>query len=222
MITYLCRIILATIALITFISTASFAISVGTTLEVRMEFPGGFDVSINGGPLTPSGPITVVGLLEANTPDAHGSASRGEYPLSSVTFTGAGFVNRPIVTPLNFVAFSRFEFEFEKRGIDHASQLGWQDFNTTQPYIADVNDLSTLVPLPYVRHGMKTFWYQALGANAWNLGGDTIGANLGGNGPAGIFTISIPEPSAKLLIITGLPFLSARRQRMKAIGRERK
>jgi hypothetical protein len=194
-------------------SAFTATVSLAAPVEFTMDFPGGFNVSINGGPLSPSGPIIVRGIVDNTTPDIDGSPTKGEFPLSSVTFTGAGFTNQAVNTPLSLLTSSKTEFAFQLRGQYNEGILGWQDFNTSSPYIANVNSLSTLLGLPYSRVGNKTYWYQGLGGNAWNLGGNTIGANLGGNGPAGHFTISVPEPSAGHILVYGLGGCAFRRRK---------
>ena len=81
--------------------------------------------------------------------------------------------------------------------------------------MTDLNDLSTLVTLPYTTSGASTFWFDGLGTNLWTLamGGDTIGASLGAGGPTGTFSIvAIPEPSTALLLAPGLVAMALRRR----------
>jgi hypothetical protein len=203
---------------------ACVTISVATSLPMAgayakpvaftQDFPGGFNVSINGGPLTPSGPITVTGIVEDTALDIDPDSSKGEFPLTNVVFNGAGFVDRPVTSPLSLLISSRTEFAFQLRGKYNQGILGWQDFALEPQFVSDVNSLSTLV-LPYSRTGGKTYFYQALGANAWNLGGDTIGANLGGDGPSGFFSIrNIPEPATLPLSLAAALLVARRRMRL--------
>jgi hypothetical protein len=195
-------------------TTALAAALWATTASARpvaftQHFPGGFDVSINGGPLVPSGPITVTGVLDDATADILPDLSFGEFPLTSVTFNGAGFVNRSVVTPLSLLtfSFSDLHFGFQRLSEFNEGIIGWNGTTPSGPFMSDRNDLSTLVPLPYSTVGTSTFWYDGLGSNVWtlDLGGDTIGADLGVGGPDGIFTITaIPEPSTVALTLLGI------------------
>ena len=79
--------------------------------------------------------------------------------------------------------------------------------------MTDVNDLSTLIALPYTTSGASTFWFDALGENVWTLsGGITIGADLGADGPIGTFSINIPEPASLLLLASSMVGLWVRRR----------
>jgi hypothetical protein len=184
----------------------------GATVMFTQQFPGGFNVSINGGPLSPSGPITVRGLVDTTTVDIYPVATLGEFPLISATFSGAGFVDRPVTTPLSLITYNGFGpemFAFQLTGQFNEGIIGWNGTTASGNFMADVDDLSTLFPLPYTTTGTSTFWYDALGSKAWTLalGGDTIGANVGGGGPSGTFSIStIPEPSS--LAIGTFAFIS--------------
>jgi hypothetical protein len=185
----------------------SFAFA--ANLVFTQEFPGGFDVSINGGTFTPSGPITVTGILDDTTADIYGGSHHAEYPLSSVTFTGAGFVNRAVATPLSLCIFNTFgpqNFGFQRLRENNEGIIGWNGSSSSGNFMSNIHNLSTLVALPYTTSGTSTFWWNALKENAWTLdmGGDTIGANLGSSGPAGIFSIgSVPEPSTIALLGMG-------------------
>ncbi len=189
--------------LTTILMAAAMAVLASTSfarpVTITQEFPGGFAVSINGGPLTPSGPITVTGVLDDATPDIYPDPFYGEFPLTNVTFNGAGFVDRTVLTPLSLLTFfGGSNFGFQRLAEFNEGIIGWNGSTPSGPYMTDVNDLSTLVPLPYTTIGASTFWHDALGANAWtlDLGGDTIGADVPNSGPSGIFSITaIPEPS---------------------------
>ncbi len=105
------------------------------------------------------------------------------------TFTGAGFTNEVVTTPLGLVVWGTDLFAIQLLGQNNVGISGWQT-GSVGPFITDVNDLTTLLPTPYWTTGSSTFWFDALGANAWTLAsGDTIGADLGGGGPDGIFYI---------------------------------
>lgn len=197
------------------VSTAEvFAIPV----EFTQHFPSGFNVSINGGPLFASGSITVTGIVDDTTQDIDPDESRGEFPLSSVTFTGAGFTNRQIITPLSvlIVTTHRELFAFQLVGQYNEGIMGWDDLTSPGTITSNPNDLLFLTTLPLTLPGTGTFWYQALDENAWVLdGGDSIGADLGGGGPTGTFSIRyIPEPSALALALPALLLLSRRRNRV--------
>lgn len=191
-------------ASITVFMTSAFA---GQVMFTEM-LPGGFNVSINGQPLTPSGPLLVRGIVETTTLDINPDPGYGEFPLISATFTGAGFVDRTVVTPLSLVTFNvngnqRFCFQLEGRF--NQGDIGWNGSEPSPNFMGNINDLSTLFALPYTTGGTSTFWYDGLGANTWTLtGGDTIGANVGNSGPNGTFSITaVPEPSIFALLGLG-------------------
>lgn len=180
-------------------------------VQFTQTFTGGFDVSVNGGPLTASGPITITGIVDSAALDLNPSLFYGEFALTSATITGAGFTNQPITTPLSLVTFtfggSDTYFAFQRLGEFNEGITGWNGATSAGPFMTDVNSLATLTALPYTTVGTSTFWYDGLGSNVWTLGnGSTIGANIGGSGPDGTFTISllaaVPEPAT--LAVFGL------------------
>ncbi len=188
-------------------------------IAFTQQFPGGFSVSVNGGPLAPSGPITIVGIVDSATADIDPDIFYGEFPLASVTFSGAGFVNRPVATPLSLSIFSTSNFAFQRLGENNEGITGWNGDTKSGSFIFDVNNLSTLGSLPYTTTGSSTFWYDGLGANLWALalGGDTIGGNIGAGGPNGTFSINnIPEPASAFLAIAAASILAPHRRRMTA------
>src|SRR5262245_4425773 len=122
-------------------STGTFAVPI----EFTQQFPGGFNVSINNGPLAASGPIKITGVLESTTADIDSETSRGEFPLTSVTFNGAGFVNRHVSTPLSLLIFSTSNFAFQRLGEFNEGVTGWNGETSAGNFITDANNLSTLV-----------------------------------------------------------------------------
>jgi hypothetical protein len=176
--------------------------------QFTQEFPFGFNVSINNGPLTRSGPLTIIGIVDTTAPDILSDPKYGEFALSSVRLTGAGFVNRVVTTPLSLVTFSLFPyqyFSFQRLGEFNVGDTGWVGYTQSGPFMSNLNNLGTLGTLPYSTIGSSTFWNDGLGAHAWTLaGGDTIGANIGSFGPDGTFSITaVPEPSSLLLLCIG-------------------
>jgi hypothetical protein len=177
-------------------------------VKFTQQFPGGFDVSINNGPLTPSGPLTIVGIVDTATADINADLSFGEFPLTSLTLTGAGYVNRAVTNPASLMTTDNFGYQifcFQRLGEFNEGITGWNGSNPSGPFMTNVNNLSTLVSLPYTTPGPSTFWYDGLGPNLWTLaGGDTIGADIGAGGPDGTFFITaVPEPSTLLLLGIG-------------------
>ena len=193
----------------------------------KQVFPGGFDVSINNGPLTPSGPLTIVGIVDTATADIYANPDFGEFPASSVTLTGAGFVNRAVTSPLSLLTTninnlnSLQIFAFQRLGEFNEGTTGWNGGTPSGPFMSDVNSLTTLFSLPYTTTGLSTFWYDGLGANVWTLaGGDTIGANIDADGPDGTFTITaVPEPSTLLLLgIGAISLLGYRKAKVEGVA----
>jgi len=178
-------------------------------VEFTMQFPGGFSVSVNGGPLSPSGPISLRGIVDDAAVDTLPMITHGEFPLTNARLTGAGFVDRPVTTLLSLTTYgvgTAPKFAFQRRGEFNEGIVGWNGDTLSVAFMTNVNNLSTLGPLPYSTTGISTFWYDGLGANVWTLqGGDTIGGNIGAGGPSGVFSIRrIPEPSALALAALGL------------------
>lgn len=176
-------------------------------LRFTQEFRVGFNVSINGSALAPSGPITIAGVVDDATADIDPDSAYGEFPLLSAQLTGSGFVNRTITTPLSLLIFDTDNFGFQRLGAFNTGITGWNGSTPAGDFISDVNSLATLGTLPYSTVGNGTFWFDGLNTNAWtlDLGGDTIGGNIGNGGPAGVFTIErIPEPGSFTLITFGL------------------
>jgi hypothetical protein len=193
------------------IATTMFTAEVfAARIKFTQHFPGGFNVSINGGQLVSSGPITVTGILDDTSADIDPSVFRGEFPLNSVTFTGMGYLDREVITPLSLLIVSthRELFAFQLVGKFNEGIIGWDDSTPPGTITANPNDLSYLTQLPFTTSGIGTFWHQALGKNAWELrGGDTIGAALGGGGPAGTFSINrVPEPSTYAAALSAMLF----------------
>jgi hypothetical protein len=185
----------------------------------KQEFPGGFNVSINNGPPTPSGPITIVGIVDTATADIYAASNYGEFPLTSVRFTGAGYLNSVINSPLSLLTYNldgpTTYFGFQRRGEFAEGVTGWNGETLSGPFMSNLNSLATLVSLPYTTTGTSTYWYDGLGANVWTLaGGDTIGANIPNDGPNGTFSITaVPEPSTLLLLGIGAISLLGYRKR---------
>ena len=185
-------------------------------------FSDGFDVSINGGHATASGPITIVGIVDDATSDTDGDLYRGEFALTSVTFTGAGFVDEAVTTSLGLLVWGTDTFAFQLLGQFNDGITGWNGNTSAGDFITDVNDLTTLLALPYTTSGTSTFWWDGIGGNTWTLAsGDTIGGNLGGGGSAGTFSIAqgstaLPEPGTLALLSVGLAGMVLVRRRKKA------
>ena len=185
--------------------------AIAIPVQFMMHLPGGFDLSVNGGPLTSSGPILVKGVVDTATPDLDPSAHYGEFSLQSVTFAGAGFAEQAVITPLSLVVFSAdgvsTNFAFARTGVFNTAAMGWNQVGSNPaPFMTDTDDLSSLINLPYSTDGGSTFFTHGLGEDAWVLAsGDTVGASLGSRGPTGTFSIAvIPEPTTAVLLLVGL------------------
>lgn len=198
---------LAAVTAIALLSTHRLAF--GGLVEFTAEFPGGLQISLNGGSYRASGPIKVVGIVDDSSLDIEPSVHHGEFPLvGSARFTGAGFVDVPVTSPLSLLAFDFFgptHFAFQLLGEFNTSALGWNELSPFPDYISNVNDLGTLGPLPFSRMGKSTFWTNNENTAGWTLGsGDKIRGNLGVGGPDGIFSIRrIPEPTTLGLSLVG-------------------
>jgi hypothetical protein len=188
-------------AALTFSSLSSLATA--APVEFTMDLPGGFNVSINGAAAAGSGPLYIRGVVNDLTADIDGRPNYGEFPLLHVTFTGAGFFNQSVITPLSLVVFDGDNFAFQRVGENNEGVIGWNGLTSAGNFMSNVNDLSTLGALPYSATGTSSFWHDGLGANLWTLtGGHTIGAAIPGGGPGGTFSIvRIPEPSTMVMLL---------------------
>jgi hypothetical protein len=116
---------------------------------------------------------------------------------------------------LSLLVFSTSNFAFQRIGEFNEGITGWNGATSAGVFIANVNNLSTLLSLPYITTGSSTFWWDGLNDNRWTLaGGDTIGGSIGGGGPNGTFSIGfIPEPASVFLAIAAMGLLSNYRHR---------
>lgn len=183
------------------------------------QFEAGHTIAVNGTE-TAAGPITIVGTLDASTPDLL-AGGNGEFALDIVTFTGAGFVDEPVVTELSVYTLLAGDgtqrFSFVLRNDRFNGTTGWNGTTDGGDFSTDVDDLTALVATPttpWTSNVTSTFWDNGLGVSAWTLqSGDTVGADIGSSSVNGLATIEVvPEPSSlALMVLGGLALVRRRR-----------
>lgn len=179
-----------------------------TQLLFMQEMPSGFGVRINGGPELPSGPITIRGIVDDTTTDISSDSEFGEFPLIEVTFSGAGYVDEKVITPLSLLTWETGDwqhFAFQRLGDFNHGTAGWNGMPLSGPFMTDINDLSSIISVPYTTSASSPFW-SAWGLAAWTLeSGDTIGANEAYSALFANFSIrAVPEPGAAVLAAIAL------------------
>lgn len=186
-------------------------------ITFTQSFTDGFSVSINGAAEIQSGAITITAEVDENE-----AGVSGIFAMKNVYFSGAGFVNQLVTTPLELLIWAKDRFAFQLIGQYNVGITGWNGISTGGDFITDVNDLSTIIAFPYTTTGTSTFWLDALGSKAWTLAsGDTIGANLGFGGPTGTFSVSrddvdVPDVSSPAtLALIGFAFIGLTFRRLK-------
>jgi len=179
-------------------------------IELTFDFSGGFDVSKNGAPAAPSGPLVFTVTVDNNTPDVAVLASgAGRFALTSITATaaGLGIVNQAVVapTPLFVDVFIGIGISAD----NFLMELGWNGGPGAGAFMTDVNDLSTL-PLPTSLTMTSTYFYGTITL----ANGDTLTGNAQVGGPDGIFSAGlaknrVPETSSTLTLFVGAMMLMA-------------
>jgi hypothetical protein len=186
-------------------------------ITFTQSFSDGFNVSINGGAQMQSGAVTITAQVDENE-----TGVGGVFAIKNVYFSGAGFVKQLVTTPLELLIWTKNKFAFQLKGKFNTGITGWNGSTFSGDFITNVNDLTTITSLPYSTTGTSTFWLAALNSNAWALAsGDTIGGNIGANGPNGTFSISrnvvdVPDVSAPAtLALIGFAFIGLTFRRLK-------
>jgi hypothetical protein len=131
-----------------FLMVASIGSAGADLVQFTQVFPGGFNVSINGGAFVPSGPITIVGVVDDAAPDLAAGGFVGEFGVSNLRFSGAGFSNEGVVNSMSLFVWQVDKFAFQRLGETNQGTTGWNGSTSAGPFITDVNSLTTLVGLP--------------------------------------------------------------------------
>ncbi len=191
-----------------------------TLIELVLDVPSGFDLSLNGAPAAPSGHVTVRGILDNTLPEFRsGGSDYGYFVVNEMYFSASNFgiVDQLVVTshdPRTLasslqIAPDFFRLHFNGGG---GSGVGLSGGTLPTDLMSDVNDLSTL---PIGTHASFSYAY---GVNDSPRTGMLLtlasGDTLDGVGGSGVFsaggTLSVnafsevPVPAALWLFASGL------------------
>lgn len=167
-------------------------------IVMELSFPGGFDLSVDGGGFAPSGPLTFTLATDNTTPDLDPDPDRGRFALTSVTLNAPnlGITNEAVVSP-SPLFLDTFFGGLTLIGAGFIPDIGWNGGPAPDTFMSDINDLSTL-PLPtLISPTNSTFFLETITLAS----GTTLTGTTGLNGPAGTFSAAapgdvVPEPAS--------------------------
>ncbi len=209
------KLMLALVAMLGIAATSQAA-----PIVMQMGFPGGFNLSVNGGAFAPSGPLTFTLTADNTTPDLDPSPTRGRFALTSITLTAPslGISNQAVVSP-SPLFLDTFSGGLTLIGAGFNPDIGWNGGPAPATFMSNINDLSTLSLPTFISPTNSTFFLQTITLSS----GTTLRGTTGGGGPPGTFSANaatVPEPLSMVvfgsLVVGGI--VAVRRRMSKAVA----